>query len=214
MEPIATPILILNYLGDAVFAVSGALAAGRHRMDILGFALIGTITGIGGGTLRDLIIGRTVWWTQNPEELLLCVAVSIITYFFISEQVARKKWLNWSDAIGLACFAVVGSHIALSVGVSPIVAVFMGAMTATGGGLIRDVITGTKPMITEGQLYASAAILGSAAYVLLKQLDRGEYVAEAIAFSTCLLLRAAAIKFDIRMGPPGEFIQMGSNRKS
>ena len=77
IEPLTASILAVMYFGDVVFAVSGALTAARYRMDVLGFVLIGTITGIGGGTIRDLLLGRTVWWTQNPEELLLCAAAEI-----------------------------------------------------------------------------------------------------------------------------------------
>jgi uncharacterized membrane protein YeiH len=100
-EPLGASLLAIMYFGDVVFAVSGALTAGRYRMDIVGFVLIGTITGIGGGTIRDLLLGRPVWWTRSPEELLLCVAASVITFFFLPGSIARNKWLNWSDALGL-----------------------------------------------------------------------------------------------------------------
>ena len=105
IEPLSTNILTLMYFGDAVFALSGALLAGRKRMDIIGFVLIGTITGIGGGTVRDLLLGRAVWWIQDPTELVLCVAVSLIAFFVIPQSVARRKWMNWADALGLAAFA-------------------------------------------------------------------------------------------------------------
>ena len=209
MDPLTPNILALMYFGDAIFAMSGALAAGRHRMDIIGFMLIGTITGIGEGTLRDLLLGRTVWWTENALELLLCVGVSMVTFFAVSETVARRSWVNWSDALGLSAFAVVGCHIALTTGTSPAVAVFMGMMTATGGGLIRDIITGTKPKITEGQLYATAALIGAGCYALLRSAGGAEVIAETVAFSACFLTRAAAIIFDVRMGPPGDFIRIG-----
>jgi len=212
-EPLTTNILALMYFGDAIFAMSGALAAGRHRMDIIGFVLIGTITGIGGGTLRDLLLGRTVWWTENPVELMLCVGVSLVTFFAVSGSVARRSWVNWSDALGLSAFAVIGCHIALGAKAAPAVAVFMGMITATGGGVIRDIITGTKPMITEGQLYATAALIGAGCYAALQAGGGSEIVAEALAFSACFLVRAATIVFDIRMGPPGEFIRIGSGRE-
>jgi uncharacterized membrane protein YeiH len=211
IEPLSTNTLVLMYFGDVVFAMSGALAAGRHRMDIVGFALLGTITGIGGGTLRDLLLGRTVWWTQDPLELILCVAVSFITFFVVPSSVARRTWVTWCDALGLAAFAVVGCHVALSVNAPPVVAVFMGVVTATGGGIIRDVLTKTKPLITSGQLYATAALLGAACYAALISLSVTEIFAEWLAFLLCFLVRAAAIVFNIRMGPPGEFIRFGKN---
>ena len=145
-EHLKPAILTLMYLGDTVYAMSGALAAGRHRMDIVGYVMVGTITGIGGGTLRDLLVGRIVWWTHNSAELLLCVGVSAITFFAIPGSVARRSWVNWCDALGLAAFTVVGCHVALSVETSSVVAIFMGMMTATGGGVIRDILTGSKPI--------------------------------------------------------------------
>src|SRR5210317_2371760 len=103
-EPLSASILAIMYFGDVVFAVSGALTAARYRMDVLGFVLIGTITGIGGGTTRDLLLGRTVWWTQDPAELILCVAASLVTFFFMVGDNTRRRGLVWSDAMGLAAF--------------------------------------------------------------------------------------------------------------
>ena len=210
IEPLSTNILSLMYFGDVVFALSGALLAGRKRMDIIGFVLIGTVTGIGGGTLRDLLLGRTVWWTQQPLELMLCVGVSLIAFFVIPASVARRTWMRWADALGLAAFAVVGCHVALSAHAPPVVAIFMGMLTATGGGVIRDVLTNEKPMITSGQLYATVALVGAACYACLHSLGFVEMLAEALAFLTGFLLRAAAIIFNISMGPPGEFIRVGT----
>lgn len=84
--------------------------------------LIGTITGIGGGTLRDLLLGRTVWWTQHPTELLLCMAAALATYFFIKNDIARQKAMIWSDALGLAAFGVLGCHVALTFGAPFVIA--------------------------------------------------------------------------------------------
>ena len=116
MDPLTPNIVALMYFGDAIFAMSGALAAGRHRMDIMGFILIGTITGIGGGTLRDLLLGRTVWWTENPVELLLCVGVSVVTFFAVSQEVARRAWVNWSDALGLSGAGSIVSQVRSDLG--------------------------------------------------------------------------------------------------
>jgi uncharacterized membrane protein YeiH len=209
IEPLSTSILAIMYFGDVVFAVSGALTAARYRMDVLGFVLIGTITGIGGGTIRDLLLGRTVWWTQDPLELILCVAASLATFFFITSDITRRKGMIWADALGLAAFGVVGSHVALEFGAPFVVAVFMGMVTATGGGVIRDVLTNTRPMILSGQLYATAALLGSLSYASLRYLGVPEIAAEPVAFLAAFSLRASAIIFDIRMGPPGEFLRFG-----
>lgn len=213
-EPLSTSILAIMYFGDVVFAISGALTAARYRMDVLGFMMIGTVTGIGGGTTRDLLLGRTVWWTQDPMELILCVVASLVTFFWITSDITRRKGVIWADALGLAAFAVVGCHVAPAFGAPFVIAVFMGMVTATGGGLIRDVLTNTQPMILCGQLYATAALVGSLSYASLSYLSLPEGVAEATAFLAALLLRTSAIIFRIRMGPPGEFIRFGKTNDS
>ncbi|MCT8972846.1 trimeric intracellular cation channel family protein [Microbaculum marinisediminis] len=213
-DPLSIGILVIMYFGDVVFAVSGALTAARYRMDVLGFVLIGTITGIGGGTIRDLLLGRPVWWTQDPTELILCVAAALITFFVSPGENNRRRGMVWADALGLAAFAVVGCHIALAFGAPFVVAVFMGMITATGGGLLRDVITNTQPMILCGQLYATTALVGSLTYATLAYLAVPGLMAETAAFLAAFSLRAAAIVFDIRMGPPGEFLRIGASKDS
>ena len=208
-EPLSTSILAIMYFGDVVFAISGALTAARYRMDVLGFVLIGTITGIGGGTTRDLLLGRTVWWTQDPLELFLCVAASLVTFFWITSDITRRKGMIWSDTLGLSVFGVVGCHVALEFGAPFVIAVFMGMVTATGGGVIRDVLTNTQPMILSGQPYATAALLGSLSYASMRYLGVPEIAAELVACLAAFSLRASAIIFDIRMGPPGEFVRLG-----
>jgi uncharacterized membrane protein YeiH len=208
-EPLSASILAIMYFGDVVFAISGALTAARYRMDVLGFVLIGTITGIGGGTTRDLLLGRTVWWTQDPLELILCVAASLLTFFFVTSDITRRKGMIWADTLGLSVFGVVGCHVALEFGAPFIIAVFMGMVTATGGGVIRDVLTNTQPMIVSGQVYATAALLGSLSYGSMRYVGVPEIPAELVASLAAFSLRASAIIFNIRMGPPGEFVRFG-----
>ena len=208
-EPLSTSILAFMYFGDVVFTVSGAvnrrpLPHGRpgvlddrdhhrHRR----------------GHHADLLLGRPVWWTRNPEELILCVAASLATFFFITSDITRRKWMLWADALGLSVFGVVGCHIALQFGSPLIIAVFMGMVTATGGGFMRDVITNTQPMITCGQVYATAALLGSLSYASLRQFGVSGVPAELVSCLVAFTLRGSAIIFNIRMGPPGEFVRWG-----
>ena len=212
-ESLTVSILAIMYFGDVVFAISGALMAAKYKMDIVGFIMIGTITGIGGGTTRDLLLGRTVWWTQDPVELILVVTVSIITFFFITNEITRKKGAIWADALGLSVFAVVGAHIALAFGSPLFIAVVIGIITATGGGVIRDMITNNLPMIMSGQLYATAALLGALSYTSLNYWGVGELTSEIVGVLAAFTLRASAIIFDIRMGPPGSFIRIGKTDK-
>jgi uncharacterized membrane protein YeiH len=205
--PLSPTILGMGYLGDVVFAISGALTAGRHKMDIVGYVLIGTITGIGGGTLRDLLLGRKVWWISNPDELILCVVASIVAFFFISLAKNNNRSIVWLDAVGLGAFAVVGCHVGLICGAPFVVAVFMGMLTATGGGVIRDVLTNTKPMIlSAGQLYATAALGGSFVYALMITQQASPLLAQALGFLTVLALRTASIVYGIGTGTSGELL--------
>ncbi|MCB0931391.1 MAG: trimeric intracellular cation channel family protein [Mycobacterium sp.] len=209
IAPLTHSILIINYFGDVVFAVSGALTAARYRMDVIGFVVVGTITGIGGGTLRDLLLGRTVWWTQNPLEVVLCMVAALATFLVAGHRINYRKGMVWADALGLSAFAVVGCNIALNFGAPFVIAIFMGVVTATGGGVIRDVLTNTRPMITSGQPYATAALLGSLTYAGLHHFGAPEIAAELVSVAAAFTLRASAIVLDIRMGPPGQFLRFG-----
>ena len=137
------------------------------------------------------------------------MAASLVTFFFIRSDITRRKGMIWSDALGLSVFGVVGCYVALQFGAPFVIAVFMGVVTATGGGVIRDVLTQNRPMIMRGQLYATAALLGSLSYAGMRYLDVHEIAAEVVASLAAFSLRASAIIFDIRMGPPGEFIRIG-----
>ncbi len=196
-------------IGVVVFAVSGALAAGRQRMDPVGYILLGTITAIGGGTVRDLILGQPVFWIHTPGMLVLAMVAALATYFVVPEAKVRKKWIEWSDAAGLAAFSVLGTLIAHEVGVHPVVAVVMGMLTATGGGIIRDVMTGDRLMVASGQLYVSTALAGSATVMVMLRVGTSDGLAAGIGFAVVLLTRGASLLFNIRMGPPGESLRAG-----
>lgn len=211
LEPLGPTILAINYFGDVVFAVSGALTAARYRMDVIGVALIGTITGLGGGTIRDMFLGRPVWWTQDPTELLICLVAALATFFFLRGEFAERRGMVWGDALGLAAFCVVGCHVALSMDAPLVVAVLMGMLTATGGGMVRDVLTQTQPMILCGELYATAALVGAVTYAGLHAFGFGTVLSSGLAFVAAFGLRAAAIYFGIKMGPPGELIRFSKS---
>ena len=134
MGGLQTLIYTLDLLGVAVFAASGALVASRNQLDLVGFGLVATITGIGGGTLRDLLLDRPVVWLQASEYVLLCVAVATAVFLIAPLIQRRFPILLWADALGLAVFAVMGAEVGLRVGASVPAAVVMGVMTATFGG--------------------------------------------------------------------------------
>jgi uncharacterized membrane protein YeiH len=165
---VATLFTLLDYAAIAVFAATGALVASRKEMDIFGFALLATVTGIGGGTIRDLLLGRLpVYWVTEPAYLLVCLAVAALVFFtahLIHARGSRYALLLWLDAVGLAFVAVLGAEKALAHG--PLVAVAMGVITATFGGIVRDVLGGESPVILRREIYVTAALITAALYVL------------------------------------------------
>ncbi|WP_417830560.1 trimeric intracellular cation channel family protein [Thalassospira sp.] len=190
----------LELAGVAVFAITGALEASRRQMDVVGFVLIATFTGIGGGTVRDVITGATpVFWIRDPAWIITCISAAIFTYFTAHLVERRYVALIWLDAIGLAMFGVTGAAIGLNLGVSPLVAIILGMITATFGGMVRDVVCNEIPLILRPEIYITCAALGAGIYVIgtaVLDLPRGPIA--LIAFFTAFLLRASAIKFQLR----------------
>ena len=152
----------LDWFGICVFALTGALVASRKQMDIVGFALLGAVTGIGGGTIRDVMLGSLpVFWVQKPAYLLTCVAVAGAAFFVAHHVKSRQRVLLWCDAVGLALFSVTGTDIAQGLGAGTAVAIAMGVATATFGGIIRDMLGGDVPIILRREIYVTAALLGT-----------------------------------------------------
>ncbi|MCW5731028.1 MAG: trimeric intracellular cation channel family protein [Alphaproteobacteria bacterium] len=157
---------ILDWIGIAVFATTGALVASRKQMDIFGFSLLGTVTGIGGGTVRDLVLGNLpVFWVREPAYVIVCVLLSVLVFFTAHIPESRYRLLLWLDALGLALFAVVGAGMGLAADAGPVVAVVMGVITATFGGIIRDVLGGESPVILRREIYVTAALVAAVAFV-------------------------------------------------
>ena len=186
---------ILDLAGVAIFATSGALIAGRKRLDLFGVVVIAAVTGIGGGTLRDLLLNRhPVFWIADPTYLYVIMAATGVTIIYVRHFRPPDRLLLIADAMGLALFAISGSHIAERAGLSGLAVVLMGTLTGSAGGVIRDILTAEIPMILRrGQIYATAAIAGSALYLLLQGagVDRG--VAAFIGMATVAALRISAI---------------------
>ena len=191
-ETATTP---LDWLGVIVFTVAGALVASRKEMDFVGFAVLGTVTGVGGGTLRDLLLGVPVFWTQQPAYLLACMLVSCAVFFVAHIPQSRYRHLVRLDAVGLALFAVAGAEKALEAGASALVAIVMGVVTAAFGGLLRDLLGGDRPTILSREIYASAAGAGAATFVVLTILGSPRELALGTGFTVTLLVRAASLRF-------------------
>jgi len=189
-----TALAVLDWCGLVVFAISGALVASRKEMDVFGFVLLGTVTGIGGGTVRDLLLGQApVFWVRDPVPLITCVVVSGLVFVTAHIPQSRYRLLLWADAVGLALFAVSGAAMALAAGAGPVVAVAMGVVTATFGGVIRDVLGGESPVVLSREIYVTAALAGAGAFVLALQAGAPREVAAALGFAAGFALRGAAL---------------------
>ena len=194
METLDLVLRVLDWAGIAVFAASGALVASRKQMDAVGFVLIAAVTGFGGGTLRDLLLGRVpVFWLARPELLGIAAASALLVFFTAHLVESRFKALLWADALGLALFAVVGAEIALIAGADPWAAVLLGVITATGGGIIRDVICTEIPLILRREIYITAAAVAAASYVALRLAPLPRDIALPAGIAIGFALRALAI---------------------
>ncbi len=189
-------LLFLDYAGVAVFAATGALAASRKRLDIVGFIFLAAITGIGGGTLRDVLLGKLpVFWIEQPAYIGVCVLLAVLVYFTAHLVEYRYRLLLWLDAVGMSAYCVMGTIIGLEAGVSAYAAIVMGISTATFGGIFRDVISGEKSVLLSDEIYITAALLGAASFALLVSLGLAQSLAVGVAVMLAFGLRAAALLF-------------------
>lgn len=183
----------LDYVGVAVFAITGALAAARLRQDFVTLCFFAGMTGMGGGTIRDLLIDAPVFWLNKPLYLMTCIG-SAIAVWMLSTNRWPARLLLWLDAIGLSAYCIVGTVKALSYGVSPVTAVLMGAITATFGGILRDVVAGQPSILLQREIYVTAAIVGSTvAVVLMKMTGLGIWPSGLIGAAVALFIRGGAI---------------------
>jgi uncharacterized membrane protein YeiH len=188
----------LDWFGVAVFAVTGALVASRKQMDIFGFALLATVTGIGGGSLRDVLLGNLpVFWVKQPAYVAICVAVSVVVFFTAHIPESRYRLLMWLDAVGLSFFCVVGAGKGLAAG--PFIAVVMAVVTASFGGIIRDVIGGEIPFLLRKEIYVTAALAGAVVFVGGAALGLPETAAAIAGFAVCFAIRALGLLYGLSL---------------
>ena len=189
------PILLLDYAGVAVFAATGALAASRKELDIIGFLFLASVTGIGGGTVRDLILGAPVFWVENNDYIVVCATVAVIVYFTAHLIESRYKLLLWLDAVGLAAYCVFGAWKGLVVTGSATVAIVTGLFTATLGGIMRDLLSGEPSVLMRPEIYVTAAMAGAAVFTVLYIGGMPLIAAALIAFAAAFAVRGGALKF-------------------
>ncbi|MDK1383962.1 trimeric intracellular cation channel family protein [Sinorhizobium sp. 8-89] len=191
------PILeILDYAGVAVFAATGALSASRKQLDIIGYLFLASVTGIGGGTMRDVILGATpVFWVLNPTYLLVCASVGLILFFTAHLFDSRYRMLVWLDAIGLSAYCVMGAAKGLAATGSPTVALVTGMLTATFGGILRDLLAGEPSVLLRPEVYVTAALVGAGAFVFATMVGMPLIATSALGVLSAFAVRGGALKY-------------------
>lgn len=182
----------LDFAGVAVFAATGALAAAREKHDLVTFAFFAAVTGVGGGTLRDLLIGAPVFWVQDWRYMAVCLAGALAVWL-LGVGPWRFRALLWLDALGLGAYGVMGAAKAAAYGVSPLICIVMGALTATFGGVIRDLLAGQPSILLRREITISAALLAATLFVGLQWAGLGLWPAAGIATVAGFTLRAGAL---------------------
>jgi uncharacterized membrane protein YeiH len=188
----------LDLAGLAVFAASGALAAVRRGQTIVTTTFFALVTGVGGGTVRDLMIGAPVFWVHDSRAAGVCLAMAFLVWM-TPERWWRGAALDWLDAVGLAAYAVFGAAKALAYGIPVVPAALMGVITACVGGIIRDVLAGEPSIIMRPEIYVTAAALASGLFVALTALHTPPAIAAAVAAAAGFGLRAMALRLKLAL---------------
>lgn len=191
-------LIVADRIGVFVFALSGGIVAVRKDMDLLGIIVMAFLPAIGGGTLRDLLLDQPVFWLTDTASLTLAV-VGGLTVFVFHRVIESFKPLRWADAFGMALFAVTGAAKAYALGYGLPIVLIMGAMTASAGGLLRDVVANEEPLLLKSDIYATAALLASLVYFLALQADMSEMVAFGAGIAAGFAMRGLAIIFGLSL---------------
>jgi uncharacterized membrane protein YeiH len=196
-----TLLSILSLLGVAFFAASGTLAAGRKSLDLIGVLVIASVTAIGGGTIRDVLLGHyPIFWIRDPSNLIVVGVSALLTLVYVRYRLPPERFLLVADALGLALFSILGARIAERDGLAAVVVILMGVITGVAGGVIRDVLTAEVPLVMRrGHLYATAAMFGVAAYLVAEALGAPVLAAALLGMSVIVSLRMASIFYGLHL---------------
>ena len=192
-------IYILDLIGVAVFSISGFLAAKENEMDLFGGIVIAFITSIGGGTIRDILLDTQIGWMQNATYVYVAIISSLIAYFFANKLHYLRRTLKMYDAIGIGLFAILGLEKAIDHNQAYAVAVILGVVSASFGGVLRDVLCNKIPFLFQREIYGTAAVIGCSFYVIMHYLG---YANTFIFVLSCLLItiiRLLAVKFNYKL---------------
>lgn len=196
--------LVIAVLGTVAFATSGVVAAAETDMDWLGAVVLAVVVAIGGGTIRDMLIGNLpVAWVVDEWPAVVAIGTAMVGVLVLrirpGEDPRRRAWYLASDAIGLGAFVTLGTSVSLEQGTSAFVAVFMGVVTGVGGGVVRDVFSGRTPMVFVGQVYASAGLLGALVFVGLDAVGAEQNLRVWVPVVVVVAARAVAVRYDLHL---------------
>ena len=201
-------IYLLEIIGTLVFAISGVLAASYKKFDVVGATVIGMVTAIGGGTLRDLLIGSTpVGWMTNNVYIYVIVIATPFSYLFKKQILKLPHSMFLFDTIGIGLFTIHGINKTLELGLSPLVALLMGIISAVFGGVIRDVLCNVVPLIFRKEIYATACLAGGVVYLLLEKLSSFDNLNMVISIVVVMIIRVLAVQFRWSLSFDGEQIE-------
>ncbi|WP_181706346.1 trimeric intracellular cation channel family protein [Chthonobacter rhizosphaerae] len=212
---------LLDYLGVAVFAVSGGLAASRKQLDLVAFCFFGVATGVGGGTLRDILLGALpVFWIIDQTYVVVAVAAAALVFFsahVFHETWSRYRLLLWADAVGLSAYAVMGAAKATEAGAPPVPAVMLGALTACFGGVIRDILANEPSVLLRREIYITAAIAGAAVFVGAAEAGAPLALSALAGGLTAFAIRGGALlhgwSLPVYRNPPGRPVAETEERR-
>jgi len=190
----------LELLGTFFFAISGALAIQDEHNDLFGAGFTGFVTAIGGGTLRDIMLGSyPLVWIGDPNFLYAIIAGVLMAYFFYNFLIRLRRTFLFFDTLGISFFTILGVEKALSLGVNPEIAAIMGMFSAIMGGVIRDVLTNETPVLFRKEIYATACLVGAIVYLILYRLDVDRDINLAVSIMLIFIIRVVAVKFKLAL---------------
>ncbi len=188
-------IYTLDLIGTFVFAISGTLAAAEKRFDIFGAVVLAFVTAVGGGTVRDLLIGNTpVGWMKDLNYLIVIGSAIPVSYFFKKYIQRLRKTMFLFDTIGIGLFTILGLKATVAIGLSPVIAIMMGTVSAVFGGVLRDVLSNEIPLLFRKEIYATACIIGGLSYLLILKTGLREDYVVFITVMIVIGIRSLAVK--------------------
>ena len=192
---------ILDHLSVIVFALTGALVASRQQLDIVGFIFIACLTALGGGTLRDLLIGRDpVLWVAQPTFVLIASVSAVVVFFTAHLIESRYRTLLWLDALALAVAVPAGVAVTQSLGYGPVIVIIMGVITASFGCIARDVVCGEVPLVLkEGELYLTCAFAGACTTIFAQAFGADRFLSLLLCALITFTLRAGGLRYGWRL---------------